>query len=245
MPPPPAPPPAPPLVIAHRGASATRPPGNTVEAFLAARDLGADWVELDVRRTADGALAVHHDAELADGRRLVDVEASDLPPEVPLLAAALEACDGMGVNVEIKNAPVDPDWDEARRIADETVRQLDGRDPATLLVTCFELGTIDRVRALAPGLRTGFLAFDLEDPIRAVRAAAEHGHATLNPWDPYVTPELVRLAHDAGLDLHVWTVNDPGRMQELMDLGVAGIITDTPDVLRSVVDAHPAAPGGR
>jgi glycerophosphoryl diester phosphodiesterase len=227
------------LVIAHRGASATRPPGNTVEAFRAARDQGADWVELDVRRTADFALAVHHDAELADGRRLVDVEAVDLPPEVPLLAAALEACDGMGVNVEIKNAPVDPDWDATRRIADETVHQLRGHDPSSLLVTCFELGTIDRVRALAPALRTGYLAFDLEDPARAVRAAAEHGHATLNPWDPYVTPELVRMANEAGLELHVWTVNDPTRMRELMDLGVAGIITDTPDVLRSLVDAHP------
>jgi glycerophosphoryl diester phosphodiesterase len=237
--------PSSPLVIAHRGASATHPPGNTVDAFRGARTLGADWVELDVRRTADGALAVHHDAELADGRRLVDVAAAGLPPEVPLLAAALDACDGMGVNVEIKNAPVDPDWDETRRIADETVRQLDGRDPSTLLVTCFELGTIDRVRELAPALRTGFLAFDLEDPTRAVRAAADRGHATLNPWDPYVTPELVGLAHDAGLELHVWTVNDPDRMQELMALGVAGIITDTPDVLRSIVGDRPAGSGAR
>lgn len=236
--------PATPLVIAHRGASAARPPGNTVEAFRAAFALGADWVELDVRRTADGALAVHHDAELVDGRRLVDVTAADLPPGVPLLAAALEACEGMGVNVEIKNAPVDPDWDQSRWIADETVRYLGGRDPATVLVTSFELGTIDRVRALAPDLPTGFLTVDLQDPARAVRVASEGGHATLNPWDGFVTPELVRLAHDAGLDLHVWTVNDPDRMRALVSLGVAGIISDTPDVARTVVDGGTTGSAG-
>lgn len=224
-----------PLVIAHRGASAARPPGNTLDAFRTARALGADWVELDVRRTADGALAVHHDAELADGRRIVDVPADSLPPAVPLLSDALEACEGMGVNVEIKNAPVDPDWDETRWIADETVRQLAGRDPESLLVTCFELGTVGRVHELAPGLPTGFLSFHLDDPAPVVRAAADGGHRTLNPWDPFVTPALVALASDAGLDLHVWTVNDPVRMAELVELGVAGIISDHPDVLRGVI----------
>lgn len=233
-----------PLVIAHRGASAACPPGNTVEAFRTALALGADWVELDVRRTADRALAVHHDASLADGRLLADVAAADLPPDVPLLARALEACEGMGVNVEIKNVPGDPDWDETRRIADETVRHLEGRDPATLLVTSFELGAIDRVRALAPDLPTGFLAFDLEDPSRAVRAASRGGHTALNPWDGFVTPELVRQARDAGLELHVWTVNDPDRMRALVSLGVAGIISDTPDVLRTVVDGGTTLPGG-
>ena len=58
-----------PLVVAHRGASAAHPPGNTVAAFAAAVALGADWVELDVRLTADGALVVHHDPDLPDGRR--------------------------------------------------------------------------------------------------------------------------------------------------------------------------------
>jgi len=55
-------------VIAHRGASAAAPE-NTIEAFLLARELGADWVELDARRTADDRIVVHHDAELADGPR--------------------------------------------------------------------------------------------------------------------------------------------------------------------------------
>src|SRR5262245_27082175 len=93
-----------PAVIAHRGASRAAPE-NTLEAFRLARSLGADAVELDVRRTRDGALAVHHDARLPDGQSVVDLSAAELPRSVPLLDAALDACAGMWVNVEIKNDP--------------------------------------------------------------------------------------------------------------------------------------------
>src|SRR5688572_26619178 len=92
-----------PLVIAHRGASAAAPE-NTVEAFALARALGADWVELDVPTPADGALAVVHDRELPDGRLVAEMRRAELPPSVPLLAEALDACQGMGVNIEIKRA---------------------------------------------------------------------------------------------------------------------------------------------
>jgi glycerophosphoryl diester phosphodiesterase len=222
-------------VIAHRGASEAEPPGNTLPAFRAAAALGADWVELDVRRTADGGLAVHHDAELADGRPIVALAAADLPSEVPSLAAALDACAGMGVNVEIKNAPVDPDWDESRRIADDVVRVLAGRDPEGLLVTSFDPGTLDRVRALDRRLPTGLLVhpgLGLDD---AVALAAERGHRAVHPWDPTVTEALVSAAHRRGLAVNVWTVNDPGRMRTLAAWGVDGIITDRPDLARAVV----------
>ena len=90
------------LVVAHRGASAAAAE-NTLPAFRLARELGADWVELDARRTADGVVVVHHDAHLPDGRILAELTADELPESVPNLAEALEECDGMGVNVEIKN----------------------------------------------------------------------------------------------------------------------------------------------
>src|SRR2546423_3094996 len=98
------------LILGHRGASAHRPE-NTLDAFLEARRLGADGVELDVRRTADDALAIHHDATLPDGRRLIDLTVAQLPGSVPLLEAALEVCEGLTVNVEIKNASQEPDFD--------------------------------------------------------------------------------------------------------------------------------------
>jgi len=65
-------------------------------------------VELDARRTAEGDVIVHHDAHLADGRAIVELGAHDLPEHVCSLADALDACEGMSVNIEIKNWPDDP-----------------------------------------------------------------------------------------------------------------------------------------
>src|SRR4051812_33810066 len=87
-------------VIAHRGASKAERE-NTLGAFRRARAMGADAVELDVRRTVDGVLVVHHDPLPAE-----------LTPHVPTLGDALDACTGMWVNVEIKNDPDEPDFDE-------------------------------------------------------------------------------------------------------------------------------------
>src|SRR5688572_20980568 len=93
-------------VIAHRGASAVRRE-NTVEAFVEARRLGADMVELDVRRTVDGALVIHHDALIPELGAIHELRQNALPPWVPTLEQAMEACDGMTVNIEVKNWPVD------------------------------------------------------------------------------------------------------------------------------------------
>jgi glycerophosphoryl diester phosphodiesterase len=224
-----------PLIVAHRGASRAEPPGNTVAAFRRARELGADWVELDVRVTVDQARAVHHDAALPDGRVICEVAAAELPDAVPLLAAALAACEGLGVNVEIKSSPDDPDFDVDRGAADLVVAELDGFDRTRLLVTSFDLGMVDRVRTLDPSLPTGLLAFELADPARAVEVAAERGHVAINPWDPFVDDAFMVLARDAGLAVNVWTVNDPDRMRELVDLGVDAIITDVPDVLAGLL----------
>jgi glycerophosphoryl diester phosphodiesterase len=79
------------LIIAHRGASQAEPE-NTVAAFRAAARAGADGVELDVRRTADDHLVVHHDAVLADGRPLRTVGSAELAAQIPTLDAALDAC---------------------------------------------------------------------------------------------------------------------------------------------------------
>src|SRR5271154_1145471 len=103
-------------VFAHRGCTEGFTE-NTVDAFAEARRLGADGVELDVRLTADGALAVHHDAEIPGHGVIAQLGAADLPAHVPLLGDVLAVCDGMVVNVEIKNAPQDPGWDPAEAVA--------------------------------------------------------------------------------------------------------------------------------
>jgi glycerophosphoryl diester phosphodiesterase len=234
--------PARPLVVGHRGASAARPE-NTVEAFRHARHLGADWVELDVRRTADGTLVVHHDAVLADGRVIVELVAADLPESVAPFAAALDACTGMGVNVEIKNDRRDPDFDDADEaavaVADLLVAEADaGRiDLEAILVTSFNPATVGVVHHRRPAIPTGLLAFDVADPEAVVAQAAAGGHVAVNPWDPYVDERLMELAAAAGLAVFPWTVDDPDRMRRLLALGVAGIITNVPDVARAALDA--------
>jgi glycerophosphoryl diester phosphodiesterase len=220
-------------IFAHRGASAAHAE-NTVEAFRAAGPLGAEWVELDVRRTADGALAVHHDAHLPDGRAIVELQAADLPVSVPSLAVALEACRPLGVNVEIKNSPHDVDFDAAAAVVEPVVAAIEECTQPTI-VSSFHPPTLDRVRLVGPNVASALLTFDLRDPQRTIDAVVEAGHVALHPWDGTVTHELVELVHDAGLELNVWTVDDPARILELADMGVDGIVTNVPDIAAQVL----------
>ena len=220
-------------VIAHRGASAAFPE-NTLDAFRGAVGLGASWVELDVRRTADGFLAVHHDAHLGDGRALVELRAAELPSSVPSLAEALDACAPLGVNVEIKNSPNDVDFDESAALVEPVIADIRSGSVA-VLVSSFHPPTLDRVRAADPSIETAQLTFDLSNPPRTIERAVAAGHVALHPFDATVTAEVVALAHDAGLRVNVWTVDDPGRMVELAEMGVDGIVTNKPDVAVSAL----------
>jgi glycerophosphoryl diester phosphodiesterase len=228
-----------PRVIAHRGASAAFPE-NTIEAFRGARSMGADGVELDVRRTADGVLAVHHDAALADGRVIVELTGADLPASVCDLEAALDACAGLDVvNIEIKNWPDDPDFDPELRLADQVVALVDRRgDHRRVLVSCFHLPTVDRVRGLDERMATAWLTFSLPDQHAAIDRAARHGHSAIHPHVAFVDTAYVEHAHDAGLEVNTWTCDDPDRMAELATLGVDGIVTNVPDVARRVLDGR-------
>lgn len=196
--------------------------------------MGADAVELDVRRSADGVLVVHHDAVLADGRALVEVPAAGLPEHVPTLAAALDACAPMWVNVEVKNDPREPDFDATDRIADDVVALLRGRRelPSRWLISSFRLETVDRCRAMAPEIPTAYLTVGVEPGL--VEQVRGRGHSALHPWVGGVTAELVAACHAAGLALNTWTCDDPERMRELIAWGVDGICTNVPDVALAV-----------
>lgn len=219
------------LVIAHRGASAARPE-NTIAAFSHAVELGADGIELDVRRTGDDQLVVHHDAT-CEGRVIRTTHRSELPDHVAGLADALDACAGAFVNIEIKNNPSEPDHDRsdwvARRVAGELVRR--GAD-ARWLVSSFRYGTIAHMRRLLPAVRTAWLVFGLDDA--AITRCAGGGHQAVHPYVDTIDAAAMRAAHGAGLAVNAWTCNDPDRMRELIAWGVDGICTDVPDVAVAV-----------
>jgi len=226
-----------PQVMAHRGASRAEPE-NTVAAFRAAAAMGADAVELDVRRTADGVLVVHHDPRLADGRAIIETRAADLPLHVPHLGEALDACAPLWVNVEIKNDPNEPDFDAHDSIADATIDLLAARDEGDehWLISSFRRETVDRCRAVRPGIATAWLVTLLDPATRDAtldRLVAD-GHTALHPWVGGVDIGLLEQCASRGLAVNTWTCDDPDRMRELVAWGVDGICTNLPDVALAV-----------
>lgn len=204
-----------------------------MEAFVGAREMGADGVELDARRTRDAALAVHHDAVLRDGRLIAEIDAADLPPGVCLLDEALTACEGMDlINIEIKNVPVDPDYDPTEWVAAQVARVVGERKlVARVVASSFNLKAIERVREVDASIRRGYLTDPRWDQYAALEAVVDGGHHVLHPHHFAVNPQLVERCHEAGVSVTTWTVNEPDRMRWLaFDCGVDAIITDHPDL---------------
>ncbi len=234
-------------VIAHRGASKAAPE-NTVEAFGVAARMGADAVELDVRRTRDGVLVVHHNPALADGRVICHIDAADLPPSVPALDVALDACSVAWVNVEIKNDPVEEDFDPSESIADQTMALLLARrDHERWVISSFRMETIDRCRAIADAaaapIRTAWLTSVVPDGV--VDLLLARGHSALHPWVKLLRRDVIDECHAAGIRVNTWTCDDPERMVELAAWGIDGICTNVPNVALSVLGRVPGRVLGR
>ena len=223
------------LVVAHRGASA-RVRQNTAEAFRLARQLGADWVELDVRRTVEGVLVTHHDAHLPDGRLVAHTPLDELPDWVPSLAEALEACEGMGVLVEIKNDPDEADYDRENTVAVAVAGLVSAYRPYDeVMVSSFNTSTVERIRQVDERLATGLLMFDPVRVLQGVDRAAAGGHTAIQPYHTTVDGALLRRARQASVAVWVWTVDDAAAAEELVRLGVDAIITNDCPTVKEIV----------
>jgi len=216
-------------LLAHRGGTGPWRE-NTLEALAGALQLGADGVELDVRRTSDGRLVVVHDAEIPGTGAVHDRRADELPAWVPGLDEALETCAGAIVNVEVKNAPVEPGFDPPETVAAEVVAALaaagPGRGPAHVLVSSFWPANLAAVRQAGPEVATGLLVHPSFDAVTAAGQADALGCAALNPFHAQVTADLVDLVHGLGLSLVVWTVNEAEDLLAMDGAGVDVVITD-------------------
>ncbi len=234
-----------PWVIAHRGASGVAPE-NTLAAFRRAAELGAGFVETDLRATRDGALVALHDASLerttnghgllADSalRELRELDAGSwfdprfAAERVPTLEEILDWSRqaGLGLFLELKGEPTGPFLATLVSALGRSER----RNHA--VVISFLRAALAALRELDGELVTGLL-FDepLPDPIGAARAA---GAQQLLPRRNLIDQDLIAQAHRAGLPLVAWTVNDRGEMRRLLALGLDGIMTDRPDWLAAV-----------
>ena len=213
-------------VFAHRG----RTEGfseNTLQAFAEAKRLGADGVELDVRLTADGALAVHHDPVIDGLGPVAGLTVPELPPHVPLLADALAVCEGMVVNVEIKNDPAQVGHDPLETVADLTAAAIaEAGWIDRVIVSSFQASTLRAVQMADARLPLGVLWPFLTEVDAALALAVAEGWSAVHPFLTEAGPELVERAQGAGLSVNVWTVNARHDLEALVKLGVDAVITD-------------------
>ncbi len=218
------------LVIGHRGAAAYAPE-NTLLSFQTAVDMGADMVELDVQRTADGQLVCVHDYDLTrlckcedlisemDYDDLVSCDLGD-GQHIPLLRNVLETMRGRaGVNIEIK----------VPEIESEVAILLDDSDMSShVVVSSFLHEVLATFREIDDITRTGVL---FKEPMNdAASYAKELGANCLHPLFFTIEQDLVHEAHEEGLLVFPWTVNDADMMLGLWEMGVDGLITDYPDL---------------
>ena len=225
------------LVIAHQGATGPGVRPNTIEAFERARKLNADWVELDVRRSLDGVLVVHHNAHLPDGRLVAETSTDEFPYWVPPLAEAVEACHGMGVVVEIKNDPAEAGYDDEGTIAVAVAGLVSAyRDHGEVVVSSFNFDTIEMIRRVAAEVCTALLIFDPMVVPQSIERVADAGHWGIHPYYTALNERLLRRAQQAGLKVFPWTVNDSEPLKELAATGADGVITDDCPLARRIVD---------
>lgn len=220
------------FVLAHRGdTSAARE--NTVEAFAAALQVGADGVELDVRLTGDGVVVVHHDRDVPGAGPVDEQRADALPAWLPRLGEALSSCEGAFVDVEVKASPFEPGLRPGQELAESAADVVAGaldaaRAPAAVLVTSFWPDAVAAVRARCPELVTGLLVHPALEAAPALEQAVELGCRALLPFHLQLTEELLAESHARQVAVVPWTVNGEEALRAAIALGVDGLVTDEP-----------------
>lgn len=222
-------------IYAHRGLH-TIERENTIGAFRAAVALGVDGVELDVRRTGDGVLVVHHDPAI--GRRpLAETRRRELPDYVATLEEAMGACEGVLVNVEIKNerSPHEPTYDESGDFARQVVTELNEIGwTQRVIISSFDLTTCAVVRAFDEEIEVGWLVRDGE--IAGVMTRAHIlGFDAVHANFKTLSVKAMAQAKELALDVNTWTVNARRDIKKMLALGVNAIISDDPALVRDLV----------
>lgn len=227
-------------------------------ALRRAVEEGFTYLETDVHATADGVVVVHHDPAMertTDGRGLVaeqrwsavrTARVNGVDPVCRLADVLEELPDQVRLNVDVKaDQAVEPVLQVLRRtaswhrvcLASFSERRLDslraGGGSRLLTGLGPRSAAALRVRSWAPWLRPA-------PPLRGLLAQLPRRRGRLRVVDA----ALVRYAHRQGIEVHVWTVDAAAEMAELLELGVDGLVTDRPDVLREVLRGRGCWPGG-
>lgn len=253
-----------PLAFAHRGGSALWPE-NTLEAFRGAIGTGLHYIETDVHRTRDGAIVIHHDSTLdrtTDGtgpikeRTLAELQTLDAGYwfttdgrtypyrgkglRIPTFEEALELGDDIHFNVELKQrepSMVNEFWQLIQEHGlEDRVLVAAEQDPIAKAFRDISRGRVATSASKREvtwfwGAVRARLSRWVNPPFDALQVPVRSGPLTV------VEPRFIEAAHRAGVQVHVWTIDEEPEMRRLLELGVDGLMTDRPDRLKSVVDS--------
>ncbi len=253
-----------PLVMAHRGESGNVPE-NTMAALEAAVELGVDVVESDVHLTKDDQIVLFHDDSLmrttgeegtvrdytleelrefdlgytfsTDGGTTFPFRGKGL--KIVTLQEVFERFPNTMFNLDIKDT-----FPAAPEALANLLSEMNKKD--SVIIASFTDRQIERFRQILPDVLTsahpgevkrfvffskiGLPRIKSEDiHYRAFQVPVKSGPLTV------VTKKFVKMAHERGIAIHVWTINDESTMNKLIDLGVDGIFTDQPSILKSVL----------
>ena len=222
-------------VTGHRGAAGLEPE-NTLRSIRRAIDLGVDRVEVDVRVTRDGRLVVIHDETVdrtTNGHGYVNELTLDeirklnagKGEKVPTLEEVLEITKGK-VELQIELKVPEATGSTLRLIEKENAE-------GEVIITSFIHDLLRRVHDFNPELRTGALFFNVEGDI--CRKALNVYSKAVHVYYRNVDAELVRHAHEMGLEIEVWNPDEPKEMMRMIKLGVDSIGTNRPDILLNLL----------
>lgn len=235
-------------IIAHRGASGLAPE-NTLKAIRLALALGAGAIEIDVQ-LADGELWVFHDRRLercTDGDGVLTAQSRAYLASldagegegIPTLWQVMQAIAGQAeLHIELKGAQT---ADKVARLTRRAEAEL-GFAPTQWVVSSFHHPELARFAALRPDIRLGALTSTI--PLTLAKFAAELGAWSLNCDVDFVDQSLVQDAHDRGLKVLVYTVDEPADQAMLAAIGVDGIFTNRPDRFLPPAKNGLIVPGG-
>jgi glycerophosphoryl diester phosphodiesterase len=234
--------------FAHRGGTEAAPE-NSLAAFAAAVELGMPYLETDVHLTSDGVMVAFHDDQLDRvtdmAGKIVDLPWSEVSrariggtEPIPTMDQVLEAFPATRINIDAKSHEVVVSLAECLRRHDALDRVCVGGFSDQRLARLRSLLGDDLCTSAGPRATAAFMAgvklpgfrIPSDAAYRCLQIPVRQAGLEL------VTTATVAAAHANGLAVHVWTIDDPLEMHRLLDLGVDGIMTDRPSVLRTVLE---------
>ncbi len=223
-----------PLVIGHRGAMGHETE-NTLASVQKALDLGVDMIEIDVFKIDSGEIVVFHDERVErltnSGGRIEEYNIYDLKGllldgnhEIPMLQEVLQLIDNqVALNIELKGANT---TERVNFIIDYYVNDK-GWSPENFIISSFKWDELEKMRELNPSVQIAVLTEG--KPLEALAMAKKLKAVAINPDFKTLTSEVTDQIQKEGFKVYTWTVNEPEDIQNMIDFGVDGIITNYPE----------------